>query len=214
MIFILLSITGCNGLIFNHYASRPNDPIDGTFGNKRFDSDDVKYTQGNLAYLKDRKKRNNDLYFKSAEAYNDLNNKIANDYLDDYQKYLKVDAKALENGLKNNQFGIKGSEILRKMENGTLPVYPVRDNITEIQRLKDEENKVAVPEYMLAFLDIYIDNIEKEKKQETEEIESQHNGALLAFLTNDRDSYVKTYLELYGGENEKNKRVFAELPLE
>ena len=50
MIFILLSITGCNGLIFNHYASRPNDPIDGTFGNKRFDSDDVKYTQGNLAY--------------------------------------------------------------------------------------------------------------------------------------------------------------------
>lgn len=210
--FILLSFTilGCNGQILNHYASRPDDPIDGTFGNRRFNKDDVKYVQGNLNYLTDRKKRNDNVYYASADYYNRLNYDIANDYITNYKKYLKVDSKELENGLKNNQYGVKGKDLLKKMETGSLTLYPVQKNVDEIQKLKDQENKIAFPDYMDEYLDVYIDNTDKEKNKK---MNSYNNSITIAFDTTTRDDYIDKYLGWNGDYAEKKKIKYREKPL-
>ena len=171
-ILVLLGLSGCNGIIFNHYASRYSQPLDGTYGNERFDPNDVNYTQGNLEYLKDRKTRNNVIYYASARKYNQLNYEIAKEYIGNYQKYLKVDSKALEDEMKKEHLGVKGEEILNKMELGELPVHPLRGNIEAMQKLYDEDNKNIKqlegdndPMYAFADINVY-----------------------------DRDSYVKKYL--------------------
>ena len=192
-ILVLLGLSGCNGIIFNHYASRYSQPLDGTYGNDRFDPNDVNYTQGNLEYLKDRKTRNNVIYYASARKYNQLNYEIAKEYIGNYQKYLKVDSKALEDEMKKEHLGVKGEEILNKMELGELPVHPLRGNIEAMQKLYDEDNKIAFPDYMSEYLDIYANGAEKKNIKQLE----GDNDPMYAFAdinVYDRDSYVKKYL--------------------
>ena len=191
---ILLIICGCDGVIANHYAVRGNEPLDGTFGNSRFDSNDVSYTQCNLEYLNDRKTRNNNLDFASAKKYLEMNHQIAYEYVDNYQKFLKVDAKELEHGLKVDQYGVKGSDILRKMEAGHLVARPMQGNIEIIQALKDEKNKIAFPDYMAEYLNAYDDGISSvdagKNIDDKEDVALKHENDQ---RMKNRDDYVEYY---------------------
>ena len=208
---ILVLQCGCDGIIMNHYASRANEPIDGTYGNKRFNSKDVNYTQGNLEHLTDRKKRDNNLYYASAKKYNTMNYQIAKEYLGNYQKFLRVDAKELENGMKEEQYGVKGKDLVRKMEAGILPVYPLRGNIEEMQILKDEYNKIAFPDYMDEYLNVYKNN--DEDKVVVANADYDDTQYFAEYSVRSRDDYIYRYLGAFNEDGIMDKKVYKEAPL-
>ena len=215
-IFLLPIISGCNGdgIIGNHYASRANQPIDGSLIGGKFDTEDKYYPNGNLEHLNDRKFRDNDIFFKSERRYNRLKYDIAKEYVGNYMKYLKVDAKELEYGLANEVYGLKGEEILAKIENGTLQPYPMKGNILAMQVLQDEHNKIAFPDYMDEYLDIYEDNKEKEIQQHFDIISEDREYPEEMLYTDPRDRYLHKYLAFVDDLNEENRKNFEEIKFE
>ena len=185
---LLVSISGCDGILSNHYASRAHEPLDGTYGNARFDSNDVSYTQGNLEYL------NNKIYYASAQKYNDISYSVAKEYISNYQKFLKVDTKELENRLRNEQYEQKSDDILKKMEAGVLPKRPMNGNIEIMQTLKDEKNKIAFPDYMDEYLAMYNDKRNDAIENNSSDFNSQNY--IVAYDLNSRDGYVDYYFNM------------------
>ena len=194
---VLVSVSGCDGVLSNHYASRAHEPLDGTYGNSRFDSNDVSYTQGNLEYLNNKNNRNNKIYYASAQKYNDINYNIAKEYISNYQKFLKVDAKELENCLRNEQYEQKSDDILKKMEAGILPKRPMNGNIEIMQTLKDEKNKIAFPDYMDEYLVVYNNKRGNVIKDVSGDTDSQNHT--VAYNLNSRDDYVNYYFNMING---------------
>jgi len=214
LIFQILLLCSCDGVIANHYASRLNGPIDGSKSSNKERFEIVYYPNGNLEHLNDRKTRNNNVYFASAKRYNDLQYDVAKDYLENYAKFLKIDAKELEQMVKNEQLGVKGEEISRKMEVGELPVHPFKGNVLVIQKLKDEDDKIAFPDYMSEFLDIY-QGVEgkNDKPVEVQEKNTSSNSVYAMNAVDFRDAYVDYYLSLSNEYAENNPVVFKEKKL-
>ena len=209
--FQILLFCSCDGVIANHYPNRINGPIDGSKSKNKERFEIVYYPQGNLNHLDDRKRRDNNVYFASAKRYNELQYNIAKGYLENYAKFLKIDAKELEQMLKNEQLGVRGDEILAKMEVGDLPVHPLKGNVLVMQKLKDEDDKIAFPDYMDDFLNIYSDDTKKAKK--IEEKETANSPIYAMNVANFRDAYVDYYLSLSNEYAENNPSVFKEKDL-
>ena len=213
LLCISLSLCNCNGVIMNHYASRAHQPLDGTNGNSRFNSEDVSYAIGNLEYLNDREARNNNLYFASARKYNQIKYQIAHDYILNYQKFVKVDAKELEHRFADEQKHTSRQKLLKQMESGTLPVRPLQGNIEAMQNLKDEKNKIAFPDYMDEYLTPYNQQNDTIIQKQTTQ-ENQNDEHFIAFAITDRDSYVQHYLYDINNDGQyKATQVFQETQL-
>ena len=214
IIIIVFASCGCDGIIANHYASRENQPLDGSIIGNKISSSTAKYPQGNLDYLTDIRTRNNKTYFASARMYNENNHLIASEYVKNYKKYLKVDAKELENGLKNRQYGVPGAALLQKMEAGTLQSYPLAGNIVVMQDLNDKENKIAFPDYMDEYMDVYTSNTKQEKQKKTLVQENNNDFLLQNNGKTPRDRYVNKFLAWNDGYSINNKEAYKEQPLD
>lgn len=211
-IFFLL-LTSCDGIIFNYYPSREgNQPLDGSLVSVDF-TGKIYYPVGNLNYIKNNENRDNRVYFASAKLYNDAQYNISNEYLEQYGKLLKVDAEELDNQLKNEQFNINSAEIVAKMENGTFMPHPMKGNILAMQNLKDSQNKIAYPDYLDEYIDVYVDGKNKIDKTSVNN-EKNTKRAILYINSSTRDRYVDYYLawnEEYSGNNEEQ---YFEKPIE
>ena len=129
-------------------------------------------------------------------------------------KYLKVDAKELEFGLSNDLYGLKSEEILAKMESGTLQPYPIKGNIIAMQTLQDEYNKIAFPDYMDEYLDIYENKKEKEIQQYFDVINDNMEYPVEMLYRDPRDRYLYKYLAFVDDLNEDERENFAEIKFE
>lgn len=216
-VFTCLFLSGC-GLNVSYKANRPNDPKTKSI----FDGDkytkNTKYPEGNLEYLQKPEKRNNEKYFASAKMYNRIKHNVAKTYINDYTTLLNTDAEELENAIKTGQFGMSGEEILNKMEAGELRAYPLKDNLLIIQKLQNEKNKIAKPDYMSEYIDIY-EKVEKPIKKETDNVITAnyqlfHNSTNLS-NEEKRNKYVEHYLattaDLIGSEKENFKEYYLEI---
>ena len=209
-VFIL---SGCNGIVLNYHPNIENRPIDGSFGNPRFNSKNVRYARGNLEYLTNRTERNNAIYFASVSSYDEIDHCIAKEYIDNYQKFLNVNSEELEEIMRNEHKGANSYEILRKMEEGTLPKYPIGNNVRIMQLLKDKKNKIAFPDYMEYYIDKYsIDENDNKNNELFATIERDENEMIYSETNeiNDRDSYVNYYLNTIGKSNDVGNERFSE----
>ena len=217
LLLLLFSFcTGCDGIIMSKRVVRSNGPIDGTsLSGSRFKKNDIRYAQGNLKYLNNRKTRDNSIYFASINEYNTIDYKIAKDYINNYQKFLKVDPDELEYMLKVEQYGKKNKDISRMMEAGVLPKHPVENNIRTIQLLNEEDNKMAFPDYISEYLDVnrkndnsktdmyaFNDDYEKKADYDTENIQKYN-----------RDSYIDVYLKSSAGNYNQFAEIYKEKSL-
>ena len=214
IIFQILWLCGCDGIIANHYPNRVNGPIDGSKIKNKERFEVVYYPQGNLSHLDDRKKRDNNVYFASARRYNDLQYNVAKGYLENYAKFLKIDAKELEQMLKQEQLGVRGEEILAKMEVGDLPVHPLKGNVLVMQKLKDEDDKIAFPDYMDEFLNVFPNDTSKAEKIKKEKQETISSPIYAMSAVDFRDTYVDYYLSLSNEYAENSPSVFKEKDLD
>ncbi len=200
ILLVVFFTASCDGVIMSKKVKRPNGPIDGSaFSGNSFNKKDIRYTQGNLEYLNNRKARNNSVYFSSIEEYNVKDYQIAKEYIDDYQKFLKVDPDKLNEILQLEQSGKKNEDILRMMELGTLPKHPIENNVRVIQTLNDKYNKIAFPEYMNEFLNKN-DNVDNNKKTEIvfeneNNKEKEKTENIINKYGYNRDSYINIYLK-------------------
>lgn len=151
----IITLCGCaDGVLMSKHVKRSNGPIDGPTSDGSFSHEKAVYVEGNLEYLSDYKKRNNSLYFDSIKKNNKTNYKIAENYIKEYQRFLRVDADELENMIQSDQSGKSSAYMIRKMEAGELQKYPIKENIKAMQNLKDEKDKMAFPNYMDEYLNI------------------------------------------------------------
>lgn len=217
---VLFLCVGCDGVIMSKKAYYPNGPVDGSslFGSK-FNKDDVRYAQGNLKYLDNIKARNNSVYFSSIEEYNVLNYKIAKTYIDNYKNFLKIDPDELELVLKQEQYGRKKEDIFNMMEIGILPKHPIKNNISTMQALSDEHNKIAFPDYMSEYLDVKNEKNDDKKTDffafndnESSEGKKNENKTISTDMYN-RDVYIDTYLNSLSGNYSSNAEQYREEPL-
>jgi hypothetical protein len=217
---VLFLCTGCDGIIMSKKAYYPNGPVDGSslFGSK-FNKDDVRYAQGNLKYLDNIKTRNNSVYFSSIEEYNVLNYKIAKTYINNYKNFLKIDPDELELLLKQEQYGKKKEDIFDMMEIGILPKRPIKNNISTMQALNDEHNKIAFPDYMNEYLDVKNEQNNDKKTDffafnDNEYGERKKNEIdTISADMYDRDVYIDTYLNSLSGNYGSNAERYTEEPL-
>ena len=194
-----------------------NNPVDGKkVSSKEYTNDDVLfYPKENLDYVKNDKNADQTRYFASAEMYNDTGYDLTNDYLGNYMKQLKVDTDAIDEQIKNGNINTKGSELLEKMEYGGLRAHPVSGNIKVMQWLKDRKDKIAYPEYIADYIDVYVGVKQKKavRNADFEDIIIDQSKEINA--DNIRDYYVNYYLAFNENDIETtSKRVeFKEKPL-
>ena len=212
--FLFLS----NCALVNHYAMRDgNNPVDGQkVDTKKYTADNRRlYPMGNLDYINDKENRNTEKYFSSAKYYNDKKYDIANEYLGRYMKQVKIDTDQLEEQIKNGNVNTKGSELLAQMEHGEFKVHPVKGNVKFMQWLKDNKDKIAYPNYMDDFMDIYAPQTKKKvvKNKDFEDAVIDQSKVLAS--ENVRDYYVNYYLAFNDDftETEGKQVVFQEKPL-
>ena len=194
-LFTFLSLTNC--AFVNHYAMREgNTPVDGKkVSSKEYTNDDVLfYPKENLDYVKNDKKADRQRYFASAEMYNDTGYDLSNDYLGNYMKQLKVDTDTIDEQIKNGNINTKGSELLEKMEYGGLKAHPVSGNIKVMQWLKDNKDKIAYPEYIAEYVNVYVDVKPKKEIRNADFEDATINQTKAINADNIRDYYVNYYL--------------------
>ena len=215
LIFCFFS-TGCS--LFNHYAMREgNTPVDGNkVSSKTYNNEDVIfYPKGNLDYVINEKDVNKKTYFASAKLYNDTQYDLTNDYLGRYMNQIKVNTDELEKEIQNEGLNTKGKNLLEQMEYGNIQTHPVSGNIKIMQWLKDNKDKIAYPEYIAEYLDIYTEKKQKQviKNADFEDIVVDQTKSLSA--DNIRDYYVNYYLAFDDGYTDiLHKQVeFKERPL-
>ena len=219
LFFLFITLSGCgDGVLMNKHIKRSNGPIDGPTGDGSFSHKRAVYVEGNLEYLSDYKKRDNSLYFNSVRKNNKSNHQVAENYIREYQKLLRIDTDELEDIIKSDQSDKNGARMFRKMEAGKLERYPITENIKAIQYLKYEKDKMAFPEYMDEYFDLreessdddigYIAELDNGDAKEKIELQQKVEDK---FLT--RDEYVDFYFREMSVARSSNLERYKEEPL-
>lgn len=216
LFLLIITLYGCaDGVLMSKHVKRSNGPIDGSTSDGSFSHEKAVYVEGNLEYLSDYKKRNNSLYFDSIKKNNKTNYKIAENYIKEYQRFLRVDADELENMIQSDQSGKSNAYMIRKMEAGELQKYPIKENIKAMQNLKDEKDKMAFPSYMDEYLNIkeknsddigYIAGLDYDLEEK-----KKHKNTEDKIIT--RDKYVDFYFHEMNVARDSNLEKYKEKSL-
>ena len=225
--FVLLSfqLTSC-GLHVNYKSDKfGTAPVaGGTMEAKKYKEAPAYYPVWNVKNIGENEKTLDPLYYSSLNHYNDMYYNISKGYMEGYNSMLNVNIDELKLGLESGDFDTSSQDIVEKTNIGLVRAYPPLNNILIVQKLKNENQEIAIPSYIEDYVGSFL--IDEEESVNSSSGANVSNDDQITSLYNDikdyrnlsndekRDRYVEKQLAFTDAFEGISKEEYSEFFLE